>query len=132
MHSGGLSGRVSFQWGYPAYPLSVAPGVRVTASSPSGPGASGPCPPPLTPTVAVRPSRTGLATKLCWPGSSEHRRLGMARNMAHVHDKCGHCTAEAVWLTRTIIYTTLGTCLNLSCMARGLLTQPAHQCVINL
>ena len=30
-----------------------------------------------------------------------------------------------------IFYTTLGTCLYLSCMARGSLTQPAHQGVIN-
>ena len=56
--------------------------------------------------------------------------------MAHVHDMFGlwplHCWGcLAGQDSMDIFYTTLGTCLYLSCMARGSLTQPAHQGVIN-
>ena len=80
----------------------------------------------------MRPSRTGLATNVVW---NRHRRFKAWPETWHTSMTClasGHFTVEAVWLARTdIFYITLGTCLYLSCMARGSLTQPAHQGVIN-
>ena len=114
------------QGGYKNHPtLPEAPGVRLTACSPLWATSSY--------SHTVRPSRTGLATNVVW---NRHRRFKAWPETWHTSMTClasGHYTVEAVWLARTdIFYITLGTCLYLSCMARGPLTQPAHQGVINI